>query len=70
MIRQFNYTNRKRIPKEKVHVALKEQGQKPPSFDATVDLSDLKLPEDDTSLRGSLLPGLVYALRFRYCSPR
>lgn len=45
MIRQFNYTNRKRIPKEKVHVALKEQGQKPPSFDATVDLSDLKLPE-------------------------
>lgn len=45
MIRQFNYTNRKRIPKEKVHVILKEQGQQRPSFDATVDLSDLKLPE-------------------------
>ena len=45
MIRRFNYTNRKRIPRENVHVILKEQDQKPPSFDATIDLSDLKLPE-------------------------
>ncbi len=45
MIRQFNYTNRKRIPKEKIRIVLREQGQKPPSFDATADLSELKLPE-------------------------
>lgn len=45
MIRQFNYTNRKRIPRDKVHVLLKDQGEKPPSFDATVNLADLKLPE-------------------------
>ncbi len=45
MIRQFNYTNRKRIPRDKVHVVLKDQGPRPPAFDATVDLADLKLPE-------------------------
>ncbi len=45
MIRQFNYTNRKRIPREKVQIKLREQGKNPPAFDAAIDLKELKLPE-------------------------
>ena len=45
MKRTFNYTNRKRIPREKVQIALKSQGENPPSFDSKIDLTDLKLPD-------------------------
>jgi hypothetical protein len=46
VIRKFNYTNRRRIGREQVTVLLKGQGTaSPPSFDATVDLSDMNLPE-------------------------
>ena len=45
MKRQFNYTNRKRIPREKVEIVLRDQGREPPAFDAKIDLSDLGLPD-------------------------
>lgn len=45
MRRQFNYTGRKRIPREKIEITLRDQGQDPPAFDARIDLSELALPE-------------------------
>jgi len=46
MKRTFNYTNRKRIPRGNVQIALKKQEPNPPTFDARFNLSDLKLPPD------------------------
>jgi hypothetical protein len=46
MKRTFNYTDRKRIPREKVQIALRKQEPNPPTFDARIDLSELKLPPD------------------------
>jgi hypothetical protein len=43
--RRFNYTDRKRIPRDAVQIALKAQGNGPPAFDATVDLKDMELPD-------------------------
>jgi hypothetical protein len=43
MKRRFNYTNRKRIARENVKILLKPQ-KDIPSFDAQVQLDDLKLP--------------------------
>ena len=45
MKRRFNYTGRKRIPRDAVQIALKEQRNGPPAFDATVDLKDMDLPD-------------------------
>jgi len=44
MLRKFNYTGRKRIPRGSVSIHLNTQDGRPPTFDATYDLSALKLP--------------------------
>ena len=46
MKRTFNYTNRKKLPRESVQMAIKKQEPNPPTFDARFNLSDLKLPAD------------------------
>jgi hypothetical protein len=43
--RHFNYTDRKRIPRERVQIVLKERGGGPPTFDAVLDLSEMNLPD-------------------------
>lgn len=45
MIRHFNYTERKRIPRDQVSVSLKP-GPEAPTFDATINLAGLDLPAD------------------------
>jgi hypothetical protein len=44
MIRRFNYTGRKRIPRPKISIALSEAPKKTLVFDASVDLDGLQLP--------------------------
>ncbi|MCI0361141.1 MAG: hypothetical protein L0211_21890 [Planctomycetaceae bacterium] len=46
MLRRFNYTNRKRIPRSAVTVRLRTGTAAIPTFDAKIDLSDLRLPGD------------------------
>lgn len=45
MLRKFNYTGRRRIPRSRVDIRLKPTGEFP-SFDASLDFSGLDLPED------------------------
>lgn len=45
MIRKFNYTGRRRIPRSRVNIQLVPAGDYP-SFDAELDLAGLDLPED------------------------
>ena len=44
MIRRYNYTSRKKIPRERAKVILHEGN--PSSFDAAISLDDLGLPDD------------------------
>lgn len=44
MIRRFNYTDRKRIPTDRVSVQLRPGSGDAPSFEARLDLSGLDLP--------------------------
>ena len=47
MIRQFNYTQRKRIEQRQASIALHEtDAGNPPTFSANLDLDDLRLPDD------------------------
>lgn len=46
MKRKFNYTGRKRIPREKIFVALNQFRGSIQSFVATLDLEDMELPSD------------------------
>jgi len=46
MIRKFNYTGRKRIPRSRVTIRLLPTEDRAPSFQADFDLSGLDLPED------------------------
>jgi hypothetical protein len=46
MKRRFNYTNRIRISRDRVRIALKDQGALPPAFDASLDLTGLGLAAD------------------------
>src|SRR5215472_7002072 len=46
MKRTFNYTNRKKIPRELVSITLKKQEPDPPTFDARLNLSGMNLPSD------------------------
>lgn len=43
MIRKFNYTDRKRVPKECIIIEL-EYGSRPASFNARINLSEVDLP--------------------------
>lgn len=45
MIRKFNYTGRKRIPRNRVTIAMVSNPNGPPSFDATFDLKGLSLSQ-------------------------
>jgi len=45
MIRQFNYTKRRRIPPSRVRIDVNKRGNEAPRFDAKLDLGGLKLPE-------------------------
>jgi len=45
MIRKFNYTGRKRIPRSRVSIVIIAQDKVPPSFEASLDLGGLKLPD-------------------------
>ena len=45
MKRHFNYTDRKRVPRESVQIVLKDHANGPPTFEATVDLKEIKLPD-------------------------
>ncbi|MFH1673525.1 MAG: hypothetical protein ABIF87_08910 [Pseudomonadota bacterium] len=45
MLRKFNYTDRKRIPRTKVSFTIIPSPKGPPSFDASIDLKGLKLPK-------------------------
>jgi hypothetical protein len=44
MIRRFNYTGRKKIPRSKVSISLNEGPEKTLTFDATVDFEGLPVP--------------------------
>ncbi|MCO6455542.1 MAG: hypothetical protein J5I93_09625 [Pirellulaceae bacterium] len=44
MLRRFNYTGRKKIPRSAITVKLSNDGLPVPTFDAKFDLSALKLP--------------------------
>ena len=47
MIRQFNYTRRKRIEQQQAAIALHETDDgNAPTFSATLELDDLRLPDD------------------------
>lgn len=46
MKRRINFTGRKRIPHANVQLVLEEQGDLPPRFSGSVDLSGLGLPDD------------------------
>ncbi|MBU2550905.1 MAG: hypothetical protein KKB20_21015 [Proteobacteria bacterium] len=46
MIRTFNYTGRKRIPRTRVVVRLQDGPGGPPRFDASIDLTGLGLPAE------------------------
>ena len=45
MIRKFNYTGRKRIPRNRITITMVSNPNGPPSFDATFDLKGLNLPQ-------------------------
>jgi hypothetical protein len=45
MIRQFNYTKRRRIPPSSVRIDVRKQGFDAPVFDANINLDGLKLPD-------------------------
>jgi len=44
--RRFNYTGRKKIPREKISIILNKDGDLVRSFDATLYLNDMALPSD------------------------
>jgi hypothetical protein len=44
MLRRFNYTGRKKIPRSAVSIKLVRDGEAIPWFDAKFDLAELKLP--------------------------
>lgn len=44
MLRRFNYTGRKQIPRSAVSVQVRRDGNGASSFDATFDISQMKLP--------------------------
>ena len=46
MKRRFNYTGRSRIPQEKISIILHRDGDSIRSFNATIDVNDMKLPPD------------------------
>ena len=45
MIRKFNYTGRRKIPRTRVSIAIISNPNGPPSFDASIDLTGIKLPK-------------------------
>jgi hypothetical protein len=45
MIRKFNYTGRKRIPRSRITITLVPVQRRPCYFDASIDLSELNLPQ-------------------------
>jgi len=54
MKRTFNYTNRKKIPRGNVQIALKKQEPAPPTFDARFSLAGLKLPAELLQIHAKL----------------
>src|SRR5262245_12916012 len=46
MIRRFNYTKRKKIPRQNIEIKLYCPAGRERTFDANIDLSDLDLPPD------------------------
>ena len=62
MIRRYNYTSRKRIPRDKVKVILHEGN--PSSFDAEISLDGLGLPDDADLIL--VANRISRAQRFRY----